>query len=171
MPRPSPDEYPAFYETYVRLVTEQDLSQALERSTQELVADLSQMPQERQDHAYAEGKWTVRQVVQHAIDTERVFAYRAMCLARGERQSLPGFDENAYAENAVVTDRPLSVMKEEFQALRRANRAMFEGFTQDMLRAEGKADGKNVSVLAIGYMLIGHWRHHAGILRERYGVL
>jgi hypothetical protein len=171
MPRPSTNEYPAFYETYVKRVPEHDLLQALEQSAKELEADLSRIPAEKQDHAYAEGKWTVRRMLQHAIDTERVFAYRALCFARGERQALPGFDENAYAERAAVMHRTLTGMKDEFEAVRRANRAMFEGFTEEMLRTVGTADGKPFSVLALGYILIGHWRHHAGILRERYGVL
>jgi hypothetical protein len=170
MPRPSASEYPPFYETYLKLVPEDDLVQALEVSGRELESDLSGIPTEKQDHAYAEGKWTIRQMVQHAIDTERICAYRALCFARGERQPLPGFDENAYAGNAAVSHRPLTEMAEEFKALRRANIAMFKGFAPEMLESVGSADGKSVSVRSIGYMLVGHWRHHAGILRERYRV-
>ena len=170
MPRPSPSDYPAFYETYVRLVPEEDLATALEASLGQLSADLSRIPQEMQDHAYAEGKWSIRQLIQHAIDTERVFAYRALCIARGEEQPLPGFDENAYAANADVSHRPLGEMSSEFESLRRSNLSMFKGFTENMLQSSGTAAGKPVTVLAIGYMTIGHWRHHAGILRERYGL-
>lgn len=171
MPRPTPSDYPAFYDTYVRLVPEQELIPALEKSLEELRSDLARIPEDARDHAYAEGKWTVRRMIQHALDTERVFAYRALCFARGERQPLPGFDENAYADKASVHHRPMEEMKEEFTTLRRSHLAMFKGFTPEMLDSTGTADGKPVTVLAIGYMMIGHWRHHAGILRERYGMM
>lgn len=170
MARPSPNDYPPFYETYVRLVAEADLVAAMEASLEQLVSDLSRIPLAMQDHAYAEGKWTVKELIQHAIDTERVFAYRALCIARGEKQPLPGFDENAYASNADVTQRPLGDMSSEFESLRRSNLSMFRGFTETMLQTSGTAAGKPVTVRAIGYMTIGHWRHHVGILRERYGI-
>jgi hypothetical protein len=170
MPRPAPSDYPAFFDTYVRLVPEQDLVVALENSCGELERDLGRITNEKQDHAYGPMKWTMRQLLQHAIDTERIFAYRALCIARGENQPLPGFDENGYAERAEVRHRPLWDMKEEFLGLRKTTTALFKGFTQEMLASSGISDGKTIGVLAIGFMVIGHWRHHDAILRERYGV-
>lgn len=170
MARPTPSDYPAFFDTYVRLVPEQDLVVALENSCGELERDMARIPNDRPDHTYGPGKWAVRQLLQHAIDTERIFAYRALCIARGESQPLPGFDENGYAERAEVRHRPLSDMKEEFLGLRKTTAALFKGFTQEMLASSGTSDGKPIGVLAIGFMVIGHWRHHNAILRERYGV-
>lgn len=170
MPRPKPNDYPAFYETYIRLVPDDDLVTAMKASLEQLDSDLSGIPHAKQDHAYTEGKWSIKQLIQHAIDTERIFAYRALCIARGEGQPLPGFDENAYAAKAEVSHRALEEMIGEFLSLRRSNLSMFKGFTEEMLESNGTAAGKPVTVLALGYMLIGHWRHHAAILRERYGI-
>ena len=169
MPRPSPNEYPAFYGTYVHLVSEEDIVAAMQASLERLDSDLAAIPLAMQDHSYAVGKWTVRQLIQHAVDTERVFSYRALCIARGEGQPLPGFDEIAYAAKAKVAHRTLEEMTREFLTLRRSNVSMFKGFTEEMLNSNGTVAGKPVTVLAVGYMLIGHWKHHAAILRERYG--
>ena len=166
--RPGTQEYGEFYRNYVSLVPEEDLVTALQTSLGEIRDMLDAIPLELADHAYAPGKWTVRQLLQHVIDTERIFSYRALCLARGEQQHLPGFDEHAYAERADVSQRPLRDMKEELLALRSSVHLMFRGFNADMLARTGTASGSPVSVLALGYICIGHIRHHTGILRERY---
>jgi DinB superfamily len=168
--RPSTQSYAPFYETYVSLVQEDDLSDAFHRSTEEMLETLDSIPTEKADHAYAEGKWTVRQLLQHVIDTERVFSYRAVCVARGEQQPLPGFDENAYAAAADVSGRSLKDLKEELLTLRSSVVLMFKGFTPDMLQQVGTASGKPISTLALGYIIIGHIRHHFRILHERYGI-
>ena len=111
--RPLPTDYTPFYETYVSLVKSDDIKQALSASLPEMESFLQSVPENKSDYAYAENKWTVKQVLQHTIDAERVFAYRAMCIARGENQSLPFFDENQYAENAAVQHRSLNGLKEE----------------------------------------------------------
>ena len=171
MPRPSTLDYPPFYDTYVRLVPEQDLKAALETSLKELESDLARIPADKGGYAYGEGKWTVNGVVRHATDTERVFAYRALCIARGERQPLPGFDENAYAEAAKSDTRGLPESIEEMLTVRRSTVMLFKGFSPEALASKGVVDGRPVTVLAIGYMIIGHWRHHASVLRGRYGIL
>lgn len=168
--RPSTSSYAPFYETYVSLVPEEDLVEAFHRSMEEMLEILDSIPTEKADHAYAEGKWTVRQLLQHVIDTERVFSYRAVCVARGEQQPLPGFDENAYAAAADVSGRNLKDLKEELLSLRSSVALMFKGFTQDMLHQVGTASGKPISTLALGYIIIGHIRHHFRILHERYGI-
>jgi hypothetical protein len=166
--RPGKQEYAGFYETYVSLVPEPDLLSAMHASQEEIMDLLESLPVEKSDHAYADGKWTVKQLLQHVIDTERIFSYRALALSRGEPQHLPGFDENAYADQADVSQRSFREMKEELLALRRSVYLMFRGFSEDMLARTGTASGEPVSVRALGYICIGHIRHHSRILRERY---
>ena len=166
--RPLPTDYAPFYETYVSLVKSDDIKQALSASLAEMENFLQSVPENKSDHAYAENKWTVKQVLQHTIDAERVFAYRAMCIARGEEQSLPSFDENQYAEHAAVEHRSLNGLKEEMILLRKATVALFENFTDSMLQVKGIASNKSITVLSLGYITVGHWLHHQRILAERY---
>jgi hypothetical protein len=168
MGRPNPGDYAPFYETYVSLVQNEDLISEFHDSLIEICDTLEVMPIDKIDYAYAEGKWTVRQLVQHMIDTERVFSYRAIAFARGEQQSLPGFDENVYAEVANVSDRNFLEMKEELLALRRSVYFMYKGFTPEALASSGEADKNKVTVNALGYIMVGHVRHHFRILAERY---
>jgi hypothetical protein len=165
---PSPSDYAPFYNTYVRLVNEDDLIKALQSSLEEITENLVLITADKGDHAYAEGKWTLKELLQHMIDTERVFSYRAMAFARGEQQNLPGFDENAYADTAKVSARNLAEMKEELLSLRRAVYFMFKGFTEEDLMRSGTANNNRVTVNAMGYIAIGHVRHHFGVIRERY---
>lgn len=168
--RPQPEEYAPFYETYVRLVPENDLMDAFQHAMDEIHGALDSIPADKADYAYAEGKWTVKQLLQHIIDTERVFSYRAVCIARGDKQPLPGFDENEYAAAANGETRSLKDMKEELLALRHSVYLMFKGFKPDMLKQIGTASSKPISTLALGYITIGHIRHHFTILRDRYGI-
>ena len=170
MPRPEAGSYPVFYETYISLVPENDLAAALQQSVQELRADLDLIPSGMADYAYAPGKWTIGQLLQHTIDTERIFCYRALSLARGEKQPLPGFDENAYAAAVAPYPRVLSTLKEEFLTLRISTEQLFTGFDPALLAATGVANGNEMTVNSIGYMILGHWRHHSGILKSRYGI-
>lgn len=168
--RPLQSEYAPFYDTYVSKVVEDELVQAMHSSLEELREILISIPVEKADHAYESGKWTVKQLLQHVIDAERVFSYRAVCIARGEQHGLPSFDENSYASLAEVDHRQLKDMKEELLALRSSVYLMFKGFTPDMLSRTGVASGSAVSANALGYIIIGHARHHFNILRERYGI-
>lgn len=168
--RPHPEAYAPFYETYVRLVPEDDLMDAFQHAMEEIHERLDSIPADKADYAYADGKWTVKQLLQHIIDTERVFSYRAVCIARGDKQPLPGFDENEYAAAADGQGRSLKEMKEELLALRHSVYLLFKGFTPEMLAQVGTASGKPISTLALGYIVIGHIRHHFSILKDRYGI-
>lgn len=170
MARPLPGDYPPFYETYITLVPETDIVQALSHSLQQMKQDLSYIGSDKSDYAYGPGKWTVKQVLQHAIDTERIFTYRALCIARGEQQSLPGFDENQYADHADVSGRHIKDLKEELLTARLSTTQLFQGFPSADLARSGTANQKAISVLAIGYAIVGHWRHHAAVLQTRYGI-
>lgn len=168
MARPKPGDYASFYETYVALVPKEDLITEIHDSLTEIFETLEAIPIHKNDYAYAEGKWTVKQMVQHMIDTERVFSYRATAFARGEQQGLPGFDENAYAAAADVKDRNFLEMKEELLILRRSVYFMFKGLTPEALASAGEANKNRITVNALGFIIVGHVRHHFSILSERY---
>jgi len=168
MARPVPSDYPVFYESYIKLVSEEDLSETMRSSLEEMVDFLDSITPDKADYRYAEEKWSVKELLQHMIDTERIFSYRALCIARGEHQSLPGFDEKIYAKNADVSGKSLKELKEEMLTVRESVYMMFRGFNDEMLSRVGISNNKQVSVNAIGYMIIGHARHHFNILKERY---
>jgi hypothetical protein len=168
MARPVPSDYPVFYETYIKLVSEEDLVRTMRYSLTEIVDFLDRIPQDKAEYRYADGKWSVKELLQHIIDTERIFSYRGLCIARGEQQSLPGFDENAYARHADISGKTLKELKEELLIVRESVFMMYRGFTPEMLNITGISNNKQVTVNAIGYMIIGHVRHHFNIIRERY---
>lgn len=170
MDRPGKDEYARFYETYVKRVPEPYLSDALVASEKELQSDLLRIPEGAADHRYLPEKWCVWDVLRHCADTERVFGFRALWIARGDERPIPGFDERLYAHTASEHPTGLAAVKEELLFLRRSNMLLFESFrAQDLLR-KGFANGSGVTVRALGYMLVGHWRHHYSVLQERYGI-
>lgn len=166
--RPSQNEYGSFYAGYISLVPEEDCRELLLNSITELEEQLSVIPAERSLFQYAPDKWTVLQLLQHMIDTERIFSYRALCIARGETIPLPGFNEVDYAKAATAGNRTLQDMKNEFIHLRKSVVYMFKSFDEEAFLREGLASNTPVSVRALAYMCIGHSRHHFGILRERY---
>lgn len=168
MPRPDLSRVPVFYHKYIAQVEGDDLNEILSKQAITFTAYLHDLPAEKRDFRYGPDKWTIREVVQHIMDAERVFAYRALCIARGEQQPLPGFDENLYADNAQCSNRKWTDMSEEFRAIRRSTEIMFASFNDNQLEAAGTASGWPVYVLGIGYMTAGHAQHHLNILRERY---
>jgi uncharacterized damage-inducible protein DinB len=124
--------------------------------------------EEKSMHAYAEGKWTIKEVLQHMIDTERIFNYRAVCFARKEAASLPGFEENDYAANSNANARSWKSLVEEFLAVRHATELMFDSFTDEMLDTAGKANNNSVTVGSVGFISVGHFYHHKKVIEERY---
>lgn len=170
MDRPGPDEYARFYATYVRRVPEPFLPEVLRASAEELRSDLDGIPDAMAGHRYLPGKWSVWDVLRHCADTERVFGLRALWIARGDARPIPGFDERLYADAAAGHPGALDPVKEELLLLRRANALLFASFGAEDLLRKGVANGSGVTVRALGYMLVGHWRHHLSVLRERYGL-
>jgi hypothetical protein len=168
--RPVPGEYPAVFERYVARVPEADALVPLERQISEIRAALGGLPAERAGYRYAPGKWSVRELLGHVTDTERVFAYRAMCIARGEIASLPGFEENDYAANAGHDRYALGDLLAEFESGRRANLSMLSHLDETAARRVGTANGAPVSARAIAYMMVGHARHHLAVLGDKYGI-
>lgn len=168
MPRPDLTRIPEWYHGYVNLVTENDLLKALQNQTGPFIKWLKKIPVEKRNYRYARGKWSVKELLQHIIDAERIFAYRALCFARKDGTPLPGFDENDYAKNSKAGKRDWNEMVEEFSLLRHSNEIMFRSFDKIQLDMPGIASGKPVYVLGIGFILVGHITHHINILKERY---
>ena len=168
--RPAGDEYAPFYGGYVDLVTEPTILEALEAQREEVRRHIDAVSTEKEQYRYGEGKWSIREVLGHVIDAERVFSYRAFCISRGEKVSLPGFDENAYVAASRHNERSLVEHATEFDALRGSNLALFRSLDEEGWKQKGTASDAVVSVRAIAYIMVGHARHHMGILRDRYGV-
>jgi hypothetical protein len=162
---------PEYFDRYINLAEDISIIEALRISQKELDQFEIEKWQKIGDKVYAEGKWTIKQIIQHLIDAERIFCYRALCIARGEMVKLPSFDEVAYAENAIVSHRDLDDLIAEFKAVKTATMSLFQSFTDEMLLQSGPSFSGTYSVLAIGYILAGHQRWHFKIIDERYTTL
>ena len=159
---------PAFYKGYVKLVSHPDVLQAVRISGYRTMELIHSIPEAKSDFRYAEGKWSVREVLCHMMDAERIFGYRALRFARNDRTELPGFDEKEYALQLNATGRSLTQIGDEMQHLRTSTVDLFESFTEEMLKRKGSANKSELSVLALGIIIAGHETHHCKIIRERY---
>jgi len=166
--RPGSDEYAPYYDTYISKVPDQDLLQLLKEQIEETCRLLSKVPESGADAAYAPGKWTIKEVAGHMVDTERIMAYRLLRVARGDATPLPGFEQNDYVRGGGFQARPLASLVEEFRIARASTLALLQGLDGAALGRRGFADGKTVSARALAYIIAGHERHHVGILRQRY---
>ena len=170
MERPTETEYAAIYRGYVALVPETDIVGVLETQAEEIRRLLATVSPEKETYRYAEGKWSIRQVLGHLVDAERVFGYRAFCFSRGEQAPLPSFDENRYVDAARSDSVPLRELVEELVLVRQSNLVALRRLDAREWAQVGTASGKPVSVRALAWVMAGHPRHHLQILRERYGV-
>lgn len=166
--RPDATEFAPFYAGYVAAVPEGDIVNILRSGSDEWQAVLATLPETRADHRYADGKWSIRQLIGHVSDAERIFSYRALRIARGDETPLASFDENAYAEMAGSDRRTLSALAAELRVVREATVALFNSLPDDAWTRTGSASGKSVSVRALAYITAGHAQHHLKMLRERY---
>ncbi len=166
MNRPKTSEYPIWGETYIKLV-HGNVVDILERQVTEF-ADFIISLEDKSDYAYAPGKWTIKELIGHIIDTERILVYRLTCFARHELQSLPGFEEDDYVANAHFSDRALTSFSEEFSLLRRANLYLIKSLTEEELNRSGIASERKITVRAIVYIIAGHIMHHTAIIKDRY---
>jgi DNA-dependent RNA polymerase auxiliary subunit epsilon len=160
--------YPPHFEPYIKLITEHDLRQAIADQGREAIEFFNSISEEQSDYAYAEGKWTIKEMLQHLIDSERVFCYRALVFARRDNAALPSFDENEYARNAHGNLRSWKELIEEFDVTRASSAFLFNSFTDEDLAATGIASKSEVAVSALGFTIAGHVRHHINIIKERY---
>jgi DinB superfamily len=159
---------PVYFDRYINLVADIDLQAAIQQSLE----DIDNFPLDKWtalgDRVYAPGKWTVKDMVQHIIDTERIFNYRALRFARNDNTLLPGFEEDDFANAAQANARTLADLLAELKTLRQSSLQLFGSFTDEMLQRTGKAFKSDISVLALGFTLLGHQLHHLNVLTERY---
>ena len=166
--RPAADEFAPYYGTYITKVPDGDVVRTLHGQIAQTLEYLRAIPESRGGHRYAPGKWSIREVVGHLADAERIFAYRALRFARGDSTPLASFDENAYVTNARLDERPLASLIDEYEAVRGATVAMFDGLFPDEWIRAGEASGKRMSVRALAWVVAGHELHHVEVLRTRY---
>ena len=162
------DSVPHFYKNYVKHIDQSDVISALRVSGYRMMETVHSIPERLADHQYAENKWTIRELLCHVIDAERIFAYRALRFSRNDKTNLSPFDENAYAPLANATGRSLRKIADEMQHLRTSTLDLFEGFSEEMLSRKGKVGENELSVVALGFIIAGHETHHRHVLLEKY---
>jgi hypothetical protein len=157
-----------FYQNYISLIKEEDVRKALQKNFRQFRKFLKGIPRKKIDFAYAEGKWTIREVLQHIIDAERVFSYRAVTFSRLDTTPLPGFDENTWAANAGATERSWEELQEEWRTLRKSNILLYKSFSDHQLGFRGQSNGRPLNAFTLGFIIPGHVAHHMRIIKERY---
>lgn len=169
MPQPTLNEYAPFYQTYINQIQSYfSVAEALNASHGQLKDFLLDLPEKDALLSYAPSKWTIKEIVQHLTDTERIMSYRALCIARGETASLPGFDENAYAATSGANHRRWEHLVEEFLYLRQTTIQLFRSFNSAQLQQEGIANGNKITPNALGFIIAGHALHHLSVIKDRY---
>jgi len=166
--RPATDEYAPYYARYIQAVPDGEILMLLRDQLAETEALLREFRGDRGDHRYAPDKWSVKEVVGHVADTERIFAYRALRFARGDRTSLPGYEQDDFVRGGNFAARALPEIAGELRSVRMASITLFAGLSEEALVRRGPANNVEFSVRALAWIIAGHERHHAKILRERY---
>lgn len=166
--RPEPGEYADYAQSDIDAVEGEDAVEALIRQGRETVALFQELGEANGNLSYAPGKWSVKQVLGHLADDERIFAYRALCVARGDSRPLPGFDENDYAAAAGFENRSLADLLADFEAVRHASVTLFRGLDREAWLRRGTVNGYSASPRGLAFHIAGHELHHLRILRERY---
>ena len=161
-------EVPAFYQNYVRQVMHMDMQEALIATRTQMNDIIDNLPPEKEDFAYAPAKWTVKELLCHIIDAERIFVYRALCFSRNDKTNLPAFDENAYVPESNASLRTIQSIRQEINNLRASTIDFFASCNEEMLGRSGTANNTRISVRALGYVVSGHAAHHLSILKQRY---
>lgn len=170
MRRPRANEFHSYYKSYIDLVESEDFLKTLQESTTTTLNLLNGLSDEQWNYRYAEGKWTVKEVLLHLIDAERIFAYRVLRIARGDQTPLAGFDQNEFIAAAKPESRSGQSIIKEYQTVRNATISLLENLDQAMLDQLGTASDSPASALAIAFIIVGHELHHGKVLRERYGL-
>lgn len=161
-------EYNPFYQTYINKAQNVELKQGLRESFAYVFEFLNAIPEHKLEFGYAENKWTIKEVIQHVIDAERIFSYRALRIARQDQTPLPGFEENNYVPASFANNRSRAELLADYKAVRQATLSLFDSFSNDMLLQMGTASNSPISVRALGFIMIGHENHHCQIIKERY---
>jgi uncharacterized damage-inducible protein DinB len=162
------NEYSSYYAPYIDALGDVNLIEELEISLHDFIRFVQNIPMDKFDYRYAKDKWNVKEIIQHVIDTERIFAYRALRISRNDQTPLPGFDENEYIKNTDAAKRGIQDLLTEFSAVRHSNLFFFKSLSDEQLKRVGIASNSDVSVRAIAFIMIGHQKHHQKIFQERY---
>jgi len=168
--RPSKLAYGEYYANYISLVKEDDVHTALTNSISHSKEFWNSLSEEQGNFRYAENKWSVKELLQHIIDTERIFSYRALAFARGETSAIPGYNENEYADASLADERKLSDLVQELSVVRQSTLLLFSSFSSENLDKIGKASDSPLSARAAGFIIVGHEIHHTNVVSERYLV-
>lgn len=169
MPRPDIEKIPQYYKGYVEAIQgEAELLPLMIDSRDEFVAMIDEIPVDKETFSYGQGKWTVKEILAHICDAERVFAYRALRFGRGDMTDLPGFEQDDYVATSRANDRSLTDLRTEFINVRNATIDLFNGFGEKEFQRFGSANGLRVDVNSLGYIMIGHLYHHMSILQTKY---
>ncbi|MFM1875744.1 MAG: hypothetical protein RL266_1481 [Bacteroidota bacterium] len=166
--KPDPRTYDPYFGRYIDLVKETELVHAFDDLTELSHSFWLDITEEQGNFRYAEDKWSIKELLQHIIDTERIFSYRALAIARGDTTALPGYDENLYANNSESDSRSMEDLVDELFTVRNATITLFAGMTEDALNRVGTANGASLSALAAGFIIVGHELHHMNVVKERY---
>jgi uncharacterized damage-inducible protein DinB len=170
VPRPAADEAAPFYHGYIAKVAGENISDQLAEQLAVVERLLGPLDDSAARARYAPGKWSIKEIVGHLMDTERIFAYRLLRISRGDATPLASFDENAYVPAGAFDERPLRALLAEFRAVRLGSIALIEGLPGGAWSRKGQAIGETISTRALAYIIVGHVTHHLGVLRERYGL-
>ena len=162
------NEYSRFNATYIESLDNVNLIEELEICLHDFIRFVHDIPMDKFDYRYAEGKWTIKDIIQHIIDAERIFSYRALRISRNDKTPLPGFEENDYVNNTDANSRTIQSLLTEMAAVRQSTLLLFKSFTEEQLQLMGTASEHQISVRAIGFVIIGHQKHHQRIFKERY---
>jgi hypothetical protein len=168
MQKPTLEEHAPYFSLYIDKVPDIDIINALEKQIDSFSNLLRSITEEKSLHRYAPEKWSIKELTVHILDTERIMAYRALCISRNEKNSLPGFDQDEYAREIDYRKITMNGLLEEFTVLRKSNILMFKNFTEEMCSRKGLANQKPISVCALAYVIYGHAQHHLNILQEKY---
>ena len=167
--RPKAGEYPEYFEKYYsKLPAEGDLFELMTKSNMDTIDVITSVDEETLEFRYADEKWSIREIIQHLMDSERVFSYRAMRIARGDKSENPGYDENVYAANSNADNRNIMDMVREFSLLRASTIELFKSFNDEALQQLGFANGYKVTTAALGYAIVAHEMHHLKVIEEKY---
>ena len=168
MPRPSKNDYAEYYHQYIFEIDNDNIIEVLENQLNTTLNIFKEIPENKGNFSYEEGKWSIKEVLGHCIDTERIFAYRALCIARGEKQHLPGMEQDDYVKEGEFNKRTLKNLLNEYELLRKSNIILFKSFQEKVLQNRGIASDNGVTVLGLMFIIAGHEKHHIKILKERY---
>jgi len=168
MARPNPQDSAPFYHRYIDYVQGNSMAEVMANHVQQLKDFYNSLPEAKADYAYADGKWTIKDLLQHVIDAERIFAYRALRIARKDTTPLAGFEENDYAQVSNAANRTLQSLKDEFNAVRNSTDLMLQSFNEEQLNSTGTASNKSITTNAITFIIFGHLLHHQAVIEERY---